>query len=209
MANLSFYYGTMASGKTTKLLQDNYNYKKNGHKVIIMKPMVDTKGGNTVVSRMDSNAQVDIIIGKQDTLLTKENLNIIRDAKVLLVDEAQFLSFNQIKELWIIAHVLNVSVVCYGLKSDFLGKPFEGTLGLIGYADYKNELTVNCECGEVAVFNARKVDDKYVSYGAIVAIDGEHNVSYVPLCSECYLRKVVEPNNSKILELKRIAKKEK
>ena len=75
MANLSFYYGTMASGKTTKLLQDNYNYRKNGHKVIIMKPKVDTKGGNTVVSRMDSNAQVDIIIGKQDTLLTKDNLN--------------------------------------------------------------------------------------------------------------------------------------
>ena len=203
MANLSFYYGTMASGKTTKLLQDNYNYRKNGHKVVIIKPLIDTKGGNKVVSRMDTDAKVDIIIGKNDEILTKDNLKIIKDAKVLLVDEAQFFSFDQIKELWLVAHVLNISVVCYGLKSDFLGRPFEGTQALLGYADYKNELTVNCECGEVAVFNARKVNDKFVSSGDTVVIDDKSNVSYVPLCSDCYLKKVVIQDNPSILKLEK------
>ena len=86
MANLSFYYGTMASGKTTKLLQDNYNYKKNGHKVIIMKPLIDTKGGNTIVSRMSAHANVDILIGQNDKILTKTNVNkhIIRQIKLIL-----------------------------------------------------------------------------------------------------------------------------
>ena len=203
MANLSFYYGTMASGKTTKLLQDNYNYRQNGKDVIIMKPFVDTKGGNTVISRTGNNAIVDITIGKQDRIASKGNMRLIMNADVILVDEAQFLSIEQIKTLWLIAHVLDIPVVCYGLKSDFKGMPFDGTIALIGLSDYKNELTVNCECGQLAVFNARKVNGEYVLQGDTIAIDGTQNVSYVPLCSECYLKKVIGKDNPKVLELKR------
>lgn len=191
MADLSFVYGTMESGKTTKLLQDNYNYKKHGHKVVIIKPFIDTKGGDTVVNRTNNSAHVDILLKKEDSVLSLDNLRIIRDAKVVLVDEAQFLPIEQIVELWEVAHILNIQVTCYGLKSDFKGIPFEGTIGLIGYADKKTELTVNCECGDTAVFNARVVDGKYILDGDVVAIDGEHDVSYVPLCSKCYLHNVI------------------
>ena len=207
MAELSFVYGTMESGKTTKLLQDNYNYQRHGHKVIIIKPLIDTKGGNTVITRTNEQATVDILLAKGESLFDKEYLKQIIDAKVILVDEAQFCTYEQIKEFWSVAHILNIDVICYGLKNDFRGILFEGTAALFGLADYKTELTVRCECGAIAVFNARCVDGKYTYEGDVVAIDGEHNVSYVPLCSECYLKHVIgEKEVKRVLSLKNTCK---
>ena len=191
MADLSFIYGTMESGKTTKLLQDNYNYKKHGHKVMIVKPKIDSKGGNLVVTRTKDSAKVDILLDKNDSILEKENLKDVLDAKVILVDEAQFLTHEQIVDFWRLAHIFDIGVICYGLKNDFQGYLFEGTSALLSYADAKTELTVKCECGETAIFNARCVDGKYTIKGNTVAIDGEADVSYVPLCGDCYLNKVV------------------
>ena len=209
MADLSFFYGTMESGKTTKLLQDNYNYRKHGHKVIIIKPLLDTKGGETVVNRTNNSANVDILLAKEDSLLDLEHLKLIVGSKVILVDEAQFFTPEQIKELWAIAHILDIQVICYGLKNDFRGVPFEGSIALFGFADHKTELTVRCECGELANFNARLVDGKFTRDGDVVAIDGEHNVSYVPLCSDCYLKYVMDGNYvQEILQRKRLAKDE-
>ena len=207
MADLTFIYGVMESGKTTKLLQDNYNYRKHGHKVTIVKPFVDKKGGNTVVSRTQDSAEVDIMLKADESILSKENLKKILGSKVILVDEAQFLKMEQIKELWQLAHILDIQVICYGLKNDFRGIPFEGTMGLIGFADHKTELTVMCECGELAIFNARLVDGKYTLDGDVVAIDGFHNVSYIPFCSDCYLKNVVDKKTvQKVLIRKRLAK---
>jgi len=197
MADLSFIYGTMESGKTTKLLQDNFNYHKHGHNVVIIKPLLDTKGGNTVVSRMNESAKVHILLGADASILDLENLKIIKNAKVVLIDEAQFFSEKQIFEFWQIAHILNICVICYGLKSDFQGRLFEGSSALIGLADKKTELTVNCRCGETAVFNARKINGKFVYDGDVVAIDGEKSVTYEPLCSKCFLENVID---KKIIE---------
>ena len=190
MADLVFVYGTMESGKTTKLMQDNHNYRKHGHKVVIIKPLIDTKGDKCIVNRMNESLEVNLLLGKDDSLLFVDNLKIIKNAKALLVDEAQFLSKKQIEELWVIAHTLDIHVNCYGLKSDFLGMPFEGTAALLGHADIKTELTVNCECGKMAIFNARKVNGKFTNEGDTVAIDGEDKVTYVPLCSDCYIKNV-------------------
>lgn len=210
MADLTFFYGTMECGKTTKLLQDNYNYIRHGHKVVIVKPLLDKKGGNTVVSRNTGSANVDILIDKDDSFLSDNNINIFKEAKVILVDEAQFIPEQQIKELWMVAHIMNISVVCYGLKSDFLGRPFDGTRALLGYADIKHELTVNCLCGKEAIFNARMVDGKFTQEGDVVAIDGFSEVSYVPLCGECYLDKVIKNSeNAMVLKLEKVAKKKK
>ncbi|MBE6148818.1 MAG: thymidine kinase [Firmicutes bacterium] len=209
MADLSFFYGTMESGKTTKLLQDNYNYCRHGHKVVIIKPLVDTKGGKTVVNRTNNSIDVDILLAKEESLLDLEYLRQIVNAKVILVDEVQFFTQEQVKELWEIAHILDIQVICYGLKNDFRGIPFEGSIALFGFADHKTELTVRCECGEIANFNARLVDDEFTYDGDIVAIDGEHNVSYVPLCSDCYLKYVMDGNHVKeLLQRKRLAKDE-
>lgn len=195
MADLSFVYGTMKSGKTTKLLQDNYHYRKHGHKVVIIKPLIDTKGGNKIVNRTGGEAVVDILLASEESLLDTEYLKIIKDAKVILADEAQFYTLEQVKELWSIAHILNIQVICYGLKNDFKGIPFDGTIALIGFADHKTELSVRCECGEIASFNARLIDGSYINEGDVVAIDGQQRVSYVPLCSDCYLKKVIGPEH--------------
>lgn len=202
MAELEYIYGTMASGKTTKLLIDNYNYRKNGANVVIVKPFVDTKGGNTVVSRMQESAEVDLLLKSDDSLLSEENFALLTTADVILVDEAQFFSEKQIWEFWFLAHRFNIPIICYGLKCDFLGKLFEGSSTLLGLADIKTELTVRCKCGKPAVFNARMVDDEYTTSGDIVAIDGEHNVSYEPLCSDCFLKDVLKKEQpSRVLKL--------
>ncbi len=191
MADLSFIYGTMESGKTTKLLQDNFNYTKHGHKVIIVKPKLDTKGGDLVVNRRKDSAKVDILLDKNESIISKENLKVVLDAKVVLADEAQFFTHEQVVDFWYLAHVFDIGVICYGLKNDFQGYLFEGTAALLSFADSKTELTVKCECGETAIFNARCVNGEYTNQGNTVAIDGEDDVSYVPLCGDCYLKKII------------------
>ena len=120
----------------------------------------------------------------------------------------EFLSEKQIIEFWMLAHEVGITVICYALKSDFRGRLFPGTEALIGFSDRKNELTVNCKCGETAVFNARKVNGKFVYDGDIVAIDGDNDVSYVPLCSTCYLNEVInKEEKDKVIEYKRILKR--
>ena len=192
MADLEYIYGTMASGKTTKLLIDNYNYRKNGANVAIIKPLIDTKGGSTVVSRMEESANVDVLLGENDSLLDINIFKKIASADVILADEAQFFTEEQIWELWYIAHRLNVSVICYGLKSDFLGNLFPGSSALLAISDFKTELSVRCKCGKPAIFNARMIDGKYITSGETVAIDGEQSVSYVPLCSDCFMLEVLK-----------------
>lgn len=195
MANLTFYYGTMAVGKTTKLLQDHYNYSKYLINIVIMKPKIDTKGNKTVVNRIGENINVDVLIPKNASLLSEKYKKKYMYAEFLLVDEAQFLSKRQINELWFIAHKYNISVICYGLKSNFKGDLFEGSNQLFARADEKHELTVNCVCGRVAMFNARRVNGKYSAKGAEVVIDGaEDTVEYIPLCAEHYLEFVMHGN---------------
>ena len=191
MTDLTLFYGTMESGKTTKLLQDNYNYRKHGHKVLILKPLLDTKGGDYVINRTKEKAKVDILLDEKDSIFDEKYLSLIKGTEVVLVDEAQFLTERQIFDFWMLSHEIGITVICYALKSDFKGRLFKGTQALIGYADRKNELTVNCKCGETAIFNARKVNGTFVYSGDEVAIDGVDDVSYVPLCSECYFKEVI------------------
>ena len=98
-----------------------------------------------------------------------------------------------------LSHEIGITVICYALKSDFKGRLFKGTQALIGYADRKNELTVNCKCGETAIFNARKVNGVFVYSGDEVAIDGVDDVSYVPLCSECYFKEVISKKEKNMI----------
>lgn len=208
MTDLTLFYGTMESGKTTKLLQDNYNYRKHGHKVLIIKPSIDTKGGNTVVNRTNEFAPVDIILSKTDSIFDDKFLPLIKGTEVILVDEAEFLTEKQIIEFWMLSHKVGIAVICYALKSNFKGRLFEGTQALIGYADRKYELTVNCRCGETAVFNARKENGVFVFDGAEVAIDGVNNTTYVPLCSSCYYDEVMNcETKEKVITYKKVLKR--
>ncbi len=203
MAKLLFKYATMNSGKTIDLIRTAYNYEENNGKVILLKPRVDTKGEDTVVTRIGLSRKVDYLVYYDDSLfeLLKGKLEGI---DVILVDEAQFLSKNQIDELNIISKAMDINVICYGLRVNFRGELFNGSKKLLEVADKLEELVTLCECKKIARFVGRKVNGEFVTSGKEIVIDGEDSkVEYVPLCGDCYLKKAKKVN---ILEIKKSLK---
>lgn len=195
MSKLYFRYGAMNCGKTTALLQVAYNYEEKGKNIIILKSSIDKKGDKNIVSRLGIERKVDYLILPDDSILKKVKL---KNIDCILVDEVQFMSKDQIKELWIIAKIHNIPVICYGLKSNFKAELFEGSKHIIALADELEELYTICSCGKKARFNARIINGKYVMEGDVVAIDGI-DATYEPLCGKCYIEKILkykEKNNS-------------
>ena len=192
MSKLYFRYGAMNCGKTTLLLQVANNYEERGMKVVIIKPFVDTKGNDTIVSRIGLSRKVDYLIKDDDNI--KSYLKSCYDNKVscVLVDEAQFLNKEHVDELFLFTKKYNIPVICYGLRSDFKTEAFSGSLRLFEIADVIEELYTICRCGKRAKFNGRIVNGKFVSTGSQVAIDGVDEVQYESLCGKCYLEKVLK-----------------
>ena len=193
MSKLYYRYGAMNSGKTTLLLQVAHNYEERGMKVLILKPKIDTKGANKLVTRIGLKRKVDHLIGKDEKLITYLN-KIPNDISCILVDESQFLSRDQVDDLFMFTKLKNVAVICYGLRTDFKTLSFPGSLRLFELADVMEELYTICRCGKRAKFNARIVNGKFTSSGAQVAIDGENEITYESLCGKCYLEKVLKIN---------------
>ena len=188
MAKMYFRYGAMNCGKTTALLQVAHNYEEQGMNVIVIKSEIDKKGDRSIVSRLGIKREVDLLIKKNERIVDNINLDSV---SCILVDEAQFMNSNQIKELWIISKLKDIPVICYGLKTDFRGELFEGSKTVIELADELEELSTICKCGEKARFNARVVNGNFTTIGEQVAIDGI-NASYEPLCGKCYIKKVLK-----------------
>ena len=188
MAKLYFRYGAMNCGKTMHLLQTAYNYEANNLKTIVIKPIVDTKGGACIVTRVGLKRKVDILLKPNENV--RQVLDL-RDVACILVDEAQFLQPHQVEDLWKIAKLNDIPVICYGLKTKFTSKFFIGSKPLMELADELEELVTICSCGAKAKFNGRKVNGKFVTDGEEIAIDGENNVTYEPLCGKCYIEKVM------------------
>jgi thymidine kinase len=183
MAKLYFRYSAMNSGKSTALLQAAFNYEERGMRAAILKPAIDSKGEDAVVSRLGIERKVDYLIGPQDTVagtLKGEKLDC------LLVDEAQFLTPTQIDELFWYAVNQNVPVLAYGLRTDFSMTAFPGASRLLELAHEIQELKTICRCGKKAVLNGRKINGKFVFEGDQVAIDGQGNIEYESLCASCY-----------------------
>lgn len=200
MAKLSFKYATMNSGKTIDLLRTAYNYEENNGKVIIIKPKIDTKGNEKIVSRLGISRKVDYLIYYDDELFDVLEGNL-KNVDAILVDEAQFLSKKQIDDLSIISCVMNIDVICYGLRVNFRGVLFEGSKRLLEVADSINELVTLCECRKVARYVGRKVDGIFKMDGPEIIIDGsKKNIEYVPLCKDCYLKEVQKIDYNKIKE---------
>lgn len=197
MAKLHFKYATMNSGKTLDLIRTTYNYEENGFKVLVIKPAIDKKGNESIVSRVGLERKVDFLIAEGDNIidvLAPYLMNI----KCIFVDETQFLTKAQIEQLLIVAKVIDISVVCYGLRTNFKQEAFEGSKRLLELADKLEELPTICECGEIARFVGRQVNDEYVLDGQEVVIDGTENIKYIPLCGKCYLKKVLKQDFEKI-----------
>ncbi len=186
MANLLFKFGPMGCGKTRDLMREWYNYNENDKKAIIIKPEIDTKGDNTILSRDGSQKTVDKIIEKKDNIyryITKYILDNRLDC--ILVDEAQFLSRKHVEQLRDVVDILNIDVICYGLRVDFLNKLFPGSDALFALSDQLQELTLKCKCLNKATANVRFVNGKPCFKGKQVAIDGEDKVTYVSMCNKC------------------------
>lgn len=190
MSKLYFRYGAMNSGKSTHLMQVAYNYEERGMKVLIIKPMVDKKGGDTLVSRLGVGRKVDLLLDENDNVLDiiKERLNANKQIDCILVDEVQFLKEAQIDQLFEIAVTLNIPIICYGLRTDFKRNGFEGSTRLLLIAHSIEEMKTICACGKKAIFNGRKINNKFVFEGEQIAIDEQNDVHYESLCGECYYK---------------------
>ena len=190
MSKLYFRYGAMNSGKSTHLMQVAYNYEERGMKVILIKPFTDTKGGEKLVSRLGVERKVDFVIYEDDNIYekVKRYREINGDIHCILVDEVQFLKSNQIDNLFEIAVVLDIPVICYGLRTDFKMQGFEGSMRLLLLAHSIEEMKTICNCGRKAVLNGRKINNRFVFEGEQVAIDNVNNVEYESLCGHCYFK---------------------
>lgn len=190
MSKLYFRYGAMNSGKSTHLMQVAHNYEERGMKVILIKPATDKKGGDKLVSRLGVERKVDI--------LCLEKMNIYEEIQkwqevkfkvnCILVDEVQFMTKEQVDQLFKIAVVLDIPVICYGLRTDFMMEGFEGSTRLLLLAHSIEEMKTICKCGRKAILNGRKINGEFVFEGEQVAIDNIDNVQYESLCGHCYFK---------------------
>lgn len=192
MAKLSFKYGAMNSGKSDTLIKSAYNYTEKGLEIITIKPTIDTKGEDMIVARGGAKRPVDIMATPDTNIYVAVHefmaRQALKDLACVLVDEAQFLSGAQIDQLFTVAKIDDISVIAYGLRTDFLTEMFPGSKRLFEVADLIEDLPTMCECNSQAQFNCRKINGKYVFEGEQVAIDGEGEVTYDSLCGTCYLQ---------------------
>ena len=193
MAQLKFYYGTMGSGKTTELLKTADIYDRKGVEIAIIKPIIDDRNGKqegwgTIESRLVNNLSKKAYYFKN---IIDEVTNKI-PFEMLFVDEAQFLSSNDIKELTTYADVYNIDVYCYGLKNDSTGRMFSGSRELMTIADECIELKNLCQhdkCKNPANFHLRYIDD-VVDRSPIPIMIEKGNVTYKSLCRKHYMREM-------------------
>lgn len=183
----------MNSGKSTALLQAAFNYEERSQYVLLAKPAIDYKGDKNILSRLGVSREVDFLIRPQDNLreLFAENRDEVnsktgQDVSCLLLDEAQFLTEEQVDQALEVAVLDSVPVLAYGIRTDFQTKSFPGSRRLLEIAHSLEELKTICRCGKKAMFNGRLVNGKFVFAGEQVAIDGD-KVAYESLCPSCYL----------------------
>lgn len=191
MAKLYFYYSAMNAGKSTTLLQASYNYEERGMQTVIFAPAIDTRFGiSTVYSRIGLKKEA---LGfKEDSDLyhqIKEKRANIDNLRCILIDEAHFLTKTQVAQLTKITTKLGIAVLCYGLRSDFLGEPFEGSKYLLTWADELQEIKTICHCGRKATMNLRIDENGHpVQEGDQIQIGG--NESYTSLCMHHFINNV-------------------
>lgn len=195
MAKLVFNHGVMDSGKSVELLRVDYQYTTRGLTPVVTKPEIDSRRKSMVWSRLGLERETDFLLTPTDLpsqKLLEHVEKIAVPADILLIDEAQFLTPDQVEDLYYVVTLeLEVPVMAYGLRTDFQMTTFPGSARLLALADKINEIKSTCNthgCGKLARCNTRKINGEYVFSGQQVAIDGQDNgvVSYESLCKLCY-----------------------
>jgi len=182
MAKLYFYYSSMNAGKSTTLLQSSYNYRERGMNTLVLTPELDNRfQSGTVSSRIGLTTEATPFTTADNLLaLVKESV-ATQPLHCLLIDEAQFLSREQVQQLGDVADDLGVPVLCYGLRTDFQGQLFEGSQHLLAWADNLVEIKTICHCGSKATMVLRlDGNGRVAKQGAQIKIGG--NESYQAVC---------------------------
>ncbi len=185
MAKLYFYYSAMNAGKSTALLQASYNYQERGMQTLLFAPAIDDRHKlGCISSRIGLKAEANLFTPKDNLLEQVETfLKQRNELKCVLIDEAQFLTKNQVLQLTMVVDRLNIPVLCYGLRSDFRAEPFEGSLYLLIWADEINEIKTVCYCGRKAIMNIRfDAENHKVTQGKQIEIGG--NERYISVCRQ-------------------------
>jgi thymidine kinase len=182
MAKVYFYYSAMNAGKSTALLQSSHNYHERGMRTLLFMPAVDTRAGpGRIESRIGLGADAQVLRTADNILEQVRIAHEARPVACVLIDEAQFLTPAQVSQCTDIADLLQVPVLCYGLRTDFQARLFPGSAALLGLADNLIELKTICHCGRKAIMNLRVgPDGRAVKEGAQVEIGG--NDRYVAMC---------------------------
>ncbi len=183
MSKLYFRYGAMGSGKTIDLLKVAYNYKERNQEVIIFTAKIDDRYEvGKVTTRI--GIQSDALTFDKETNFYRYIKSLDKKPDCILIDEAQFLNRKQVLQLSDIVDYLDIPVICYGLRSDFQMKFFEGSGPLMEIADKIEEIKTICECGKKATINMRMINGIPTTRGEQVLIGG--NDSYKSVCRKCY-----------------------
>jgi thymidine kinase len=182
MAKVHFFYSTMNAGKSTALLQSNYNYNERGMETLLLTPKVDAVANKSMVhSRIGLEAPAIVVDPEMNLFDYVSNLVKERSIACVLADEAQFFSKDQVRQLCQVSDILNIPAMCYGIRTDFRGELFEGSAELLALADNLIELKTVCDCGRKATMVVRlDSNGNIVKDGAKIQIGG--NDSYKVYC---------------------------
>ncbi len=185
MAKLYFKYGAMGSSKSANALITKFNYEERGMRVWLIKPATDTRDGEGLIaSRIGLSAKADIISHEESIIALLDKMSGI---DVIITDECQFFTPEQIDELREIVNFRDIPVLCFGLRTDFMTHLFPGSRRLLEVADSITEIKTICSCGAKAIVNARIDSEGHViTSGSQVFIGG--NDSYVAMCHKCWSR---------------------
>ncbi len=192
MAKLYFYYAAMNAGKSTLLLQADFNYRERGMETMLYTAAIHDRGGFGMIhSRIDLTAQANVYDESTDLRAEVEEELKKRHLHCILVDEAQSLTRGQVLQLASICDDLNIPVLAYGLRTDFQANLFEGSSALLAIADTLVELKAVCECGRKATMNLRiDSEGRAVQHGEQTEIGG--NDRYVALCRRHFMERFKE-----------------
>ena len=184
MAKLYFYYGAMGASKTAQALMTRFNYREKGQRVLLAKADLDTRDdcGNRPMLRSRAGLESECVLLSEvcGKVKAEGGEEYIRSFDVIIVDEAQFATCEQIMELADIVDFYDIPVICFGLRSDFRGELFPGSERLLAVADKLIEIKTMCWCGKKATMNARFDENGIVKEGEQIVLGA--NSSYTALC---------------------------
>lgn len=196
MANLVFTYAPMNSGKSTALLQLAHNYSFKGFYVILYTADIENRFGEGIIGSRIGIKSNCFQFNKDTDFINEITMNcLIKNNTVILVDESQFLSEKQVRQLFVLAHKNNIQVFCYGIRSDINGQPFSGSSYLLALADEINSIRSVCKCGKQATMHLKINQSKQLAEYVCDFINGESSVQidigaedkYDIVCSDCFL----------------------